>query len=259
MKKMKKIFYILAISLLLPTTSLFSQKAGYMGKRFIINAELNTSTAWFRPNAYGNKGFFSFNYIASPSIEFIAHNKIAVGAVYNYSPGMFEFRVEKNSTSGEIYETSDNTFIAHGAGIYGKFYLRRSTAPMGSYIKTELDWFFYNYNIKPVPQAEGYMSGVKGTGNMGGFKIEFGRDFMFFNRLRVSTSVNVGIPFGGYKNSSLALGRKFIPYITTDSYYAGESLVAEINGAVTARDFVNTQILSQYVFGIKIGIGFLAF
>jgi hypothetical protein len=256
MKKINKILII--ILMIFATTSAFSQKVGYMGKRFVINADVNTSTAWFRQNYWGHKGFLHHNFIFAPSIEFIATNRIAIGVAYLNTEGRFHIQVEKNDTEGDRYDTEDNTFMAHGGGIYGKFYLGDGNAPMGMYIKGELDWFFYNYDIKPVPQAVDYVNGVQGKSNLGGLKVEFGRDFLFFNRLRITTAISFGIPFGGYKTAKIAWGSKFIPYITYNNKYAGSSLAASLMGA-PEQSFVNTQIMSQYLIGVKIGIGLLAF
>ncbi|MDR0829950.1 MAG: hypothetical protein LBN95_07555 [Prevotellaceae bacterium] len=265
--------YILVIILaLICSNSAFAQKAGYMGKRFVINADLNTSTAWSRPNAYGHTGFFSFNYILAPSIEFIATKRIAVGGTYNYSPGMFAFRAANEKYDGYIGEghpsesalTTDNKFTSHGVGAYAKFYLGDGNAPIGAYIKTELAWFFYDYTINSMWAIsnfanQNYVNDKKGKGNLGGFKIEFGRDFLFFNRLRVSTALNIGIPFGGFKTLGFNWSEKtkIIPYLSANYKFVDDpySTVKK----VTEQDFVNSQLFCHYLVGIKIGIGFVAF
>jgi hypothetical protein len=267
MKTINKI--LIVIVLLFVTNSAFSQRAGYMGKRFVINADLNASTAWSRPNAYGHTGYFSFNYILSPSIEFIATRRFALGATYLYTPGMFEFRAanDQHDYINGVYHpydaaTADNKFTSHGVGIYSKFYIGDGTAPIGPYIKTELDWFFYNYTINsmsgiPNFANANYVIDKTGKGNLGGFKVEFGRDFLFFNRLRVTTALSVGIPFGGYRTLSIGWNEKFkiIPYLK-----AGERrAVGSTYNDATEQDFVNTQIFCQYLICLKIGIGLLAF
>jgi hypothetical protein len=255
-----------------------------MGKRFVVNADGWLSPCWFSPNAKGSIGYLKFNYIIEPSIEFAVAKKMAVGVAYLYTPERkFPVRIYANGAVNFQYpqyiirvpfyfddENYNNTFKTHGIGLYYKYYFgSNSRAPLGYFIKTEFDCFFYKYEVgavnlnqyidkKDLPDdfkdySNVVYAGEKGKGNIGGFKFEFGRDFLFFNRLRLSTGIGFGITFGGFQINPFNKKdkRKYLYSFNEDEYIT--------SNIVKPTEYINGQLLGMYWFGLRVGLGFLAF
>jgi len=109
-------------------------------------------------------------------------------------------------------------FSTTGCGVFYKHYFGNNRTPIGNYIKLEFDV------LLPTPKEPNDFLFY-------GMKIEFGKDFVFANCVKLSIAVDSGIPFTGWKNLS---------------------------------DFNNTQDITQrligiYWFGIKLGLGVIAF
>ena len=75
-----------------------------------------------------------------------------------------------------------------------------------------------------------------------GFKVEYGYDFLLFDRLKLSTGISLGTTFGGYK-------AKLNDWL--DSY--GNDDIESIESV----EYGKTRLLNAYWFGLKIGIGIL--
>ncbi|MDR2840179.1 MAG: hypothetical protein LBV75_02780 [Paludibacter sp.] len=262
--------------------SLFSQ-VGYMGKRFLVNADVRVTPSWLRPNASGEKGYTKFDYFLEPGIEFIVNNRSSVGATYLNTKGMFPVWLDVNATANlnpgnlevNYYKRiSDNTFNSNGIGLFYKHYLWDSpNAPMGDYVKFEVDYFMYNYTVNQV-NFEYFWSNSpsdikqyplyhkeQDKSSLLGAKIEFGHDFLFANSIRLSVGMSFGLTFGGFASnyfktdfkpiSEFADSGSSTPYLL---YWQGDDIKYR-----KASEFVNGQMLSMYWFGLKMGIGFLAF
>jgi hypothetical protein len=179
------------ITLFFITTILtsYSQTAGYMGKRFVVNLDANISMGYpisFNQNMgfTGDNGYLSFNYILSPHIEYTLTNKVAMGVMYHF----FGTKFDGNYSREAIYDNITMPFInlySNGAGIYCKIYMYYDNhAPFGLYTKFQFDWLHYNFDA--------YTYGLK-SGNVFGGKVELGYDYLFFDRLRLSWGVALGL------------------------------------------------------------------
>ncbi|MDR2853796.1 MAG: hypothetical protein LBV31_00640 [Prevotellaceae bacterium] len=275
---MRKIFTsIIFMCAVLP----LSAQSGYMGKRLLINADMRVTPAWWRPNADGDKGYTKFNYFLEPGLEFILTNSSSVGVTYLNTQGMFpvwagggSVSINHGSYNSEHYfhigQIDNNTFNSNGIGVfYKQYYGSHSAAPFGYYVKGELDYFSYNYTVNAI-DVKGYLDNpiagysnilydrTTGKGSNFGVKIEFGRDFLLFNRIRLSTGMSFGVTTKGWSLFALKTDKMDIfndedglPYIFN---------FEEPNKKTTPpTDFVNGQLLTMYWFGLKMGIGFLAF
>jgi len=228
---MKRKLFILILTTTVSLT-VFSQNLGFMGKRFLINAEGVFSTAFTNPNINGNNGFFCYNWMISPNIEVICHNKGTAGAAFNYFKTMFKTTISDYDWWEQSHSFSEINVL--GAGVFYKQYLgRNSKPPFGTFIKFQFDWLRYFYDTSLFVT----MSKIE-TYNLYCLKLEMGRDYLFFNRLRVSWGFSVGIPLYGDEDASFGKGSIF-------SF--GEA------GSAKGRVFYH------YLFGFKVGVGFLAF
>lgn len=250
----------------------FPQNLGYMGNHFIINADVSLSPSWKNPNPLSQalnahydsehtRNYLGLNYFLSPNIEAIVWNKGTVGAGYNYynTPigGTISRYFEKNRYIIEDYNFTGK-LTAHGFNVFYKQYLGDTRAPMGYYLKFTLDGYFYKYacneklptwtqyyETHPDPTGNFVPVLKDGKGSIFGMKAELGYDYLFFNRLRLSMGFTVGSTFGGY--NWLNLKSKI-------SLYDNES-TANLN----VNNYVRYRILGAYWFGIKVGVGILAF
>lgn len=265
---------ILIISLLL-CGSCFAQNPGYMGNHVILNAEGLISPSWKKMNSMSpvlnenveslhSRRYLGLNYLVSPNIEVIVWDRGTVGAGYNYYNSMFDgsqrriFYYSNWTSEDESYDFTGN-ITAHGFNVFYKQYLGDTHAPLGHYIKVTFDGLFYNYACNEErPQWIQYYDehpelstdyvpvGKDGKGSIFGLKAEFGYDYLFFNRLKLSMGFTLGTTFGGYKvlNTNIKDKMEF-------EYNAQYSLSVE--------NYVRNRILNAYWFGIKLGVGVLAF
>jgi len=218
------------------TLGLTAQNTGYMGKRVIVNMGADFSPAWKRPVSEKltfNSKYLSFNYILSPNIEVITHKSGTAGAVYHY------LNTRYNVPTGFVFYTDVRNLTSHGFGIFYKQYMgfANGRSPMGAYIKVQFDGFFYRY-------THGYgHDAISINDKLFAMKIEFGNDFLLFDRLRLSTGLSLGSTFGGYK----ALG------------YDNEILDWGLYNDQQIYDYARSRIFGAYWLGFTVGIGFLAF
>ncbi|MDR0368182.1 MAG: hypothetical protein LBH82_03455 [Bacteroidales bacterium] len=236
---MKKKGLLLGLWLLCAILS--SQAQGYMGKRFIFNMGASLSPAWIQPTAifgeYENSApWYAFNYTLSPNVECIVWKLGTAGICYHFFKtkyyAYYVYRSENSFLDFDVKEKIEDLNV-QGLGIYYKQYFSsRSRAPMGTFLKFQIDDFFFKY-----PDGDNYQS--LSTGTLLALKFEYGHDFLFFNRLRFSTGLSLGTTFGGYKEL-------FFPEL----FFKTE---ASVLGDAKAR------ILGHYWLGFTVGIGFLAF
>lgn len=255
----------------------FSQNPGYMGKHVIFNAEGALSPSWKSPNPLSDvlqnhfesehtQRYLGLNYFLYPSVEVIVWNKGTVGAGYNYynSPysgsisRLFEQSIGNNyyTYNDEVYKFTGNV-KAHGFNVYYKQYLGDTRAPLGFFTKLTLDGLFYNYaSNETLPQwssyyeqnpVDGYVPvGVEGKNAIFGLKAELGYDAVFFNCLKVSMGFTMGTTFGGYTVVNQKTRRELL-------------LDSTKKNQMTVDYYVRDRILKAYWFGIKLGVGFVAF
>lgn len=269
---MKKILVII-ITFFSLHFAVTAQNTGYMGRYVLFNAECSLSPSWLNPNPLtaalqarfpGNESaqkYLGLNYIVSPSIEAIVWRKGTVGAGYNFYKSPFDGYtprwVDYYSTDGYnvIYNFDEyfdyrftGNIIAHGFNVFYKQYLGDTRAPMGPYIKFVFDGFFYKFdhhdengNTVPSDVIMSYPEMAVNQGSLFGMKFEFGRDYLLFKFLRLSTGVSIGTTFGGYKCVSII-----------DEY-------PEHVEDKTPNNYARNRILGAYWFGLKVGVGFLTF
>lgn len=267
---MKKTLILLCCACIAKLT--FAQNPGHMGNHIIFNADVTLSPSWKNPNPLSNalsahydnehtKKYLGLNYFITPNVEAIIWKKGSVGAGYNYYNSPYQgFSVSNTfhlQSSGSYFEeTYDNSgvIVAHGFNVFYKQYFGDTQAPLGWYAKVTFDGLFYQYKVtQEIPQWTAYYNLIdtvafptSGRNAIFGFKTEVGYDYLFFNRLRLSMGLTLGTTFGGYKLVKNSIKDDFM----YDAFY---------DTSVTTENIVRNRILNAYWFGIKIGIGILAF
>lgn len=225
----KQLYIILTLLCLLPAT-LLSQGSGYMGKHFIVNAEIINTPCYFIPNFKGNQGYFAFDYILTPSIEYIVGKRATLGATFLYQKSRCEeFTIWSNDNYYGAYD-----YTSMGGGLFFKLYFGRHSSIIGNYLRLELDI----YNVNPDMRDE-YDASLRSL--MGGFRFEFGKDFVFFKRLKLNMGIGMGLLIG--PNMGDLLDEASYSYDVREA----------VQGAVTSKMFRN------YFFGLRMGVGFIAF
>lgn len=247
---MKKVIYLLLLTVAF-CVQVNAQGYNYMGKHILFNANVTVSPSWINPNPMTPhlanlspkaQRYLGINYWVAPSIEAIVWEKGAVGAGYNFykSPFKGKLAVPINSYYDNTYYYYDyydftGMITAHGFNVFYKQYVGHTVAPLGQYFKFNFDGFFYNYS-EIVPNIA-----PEGKDMLFGFKVEYGYDFLVFDRLRLSVGASIGTTFNDF---SLAFKQMVGENYSTD---------------YTVSDYANSRMWMAYWFGIKLGVGFLAF
>ncbi len=206
-----------------------AQNVGHLGKRFLVNLDATFSPSYKFPDREGYHGYLNFNYRLSPSVEFILNNKNSVGVFYSYAPLMFI-----PSTFIFNHSVVNTPMDVNGYGLFYKAYFSNNQyhAPYGAYFMTSLSRIHFQYE-----------SNIIGTGKGANYalQIEFGYNFLVYNRIRLTW----GVSFGGTTSwINLGLDEDFL------------SIQKKLN---TPIDYAENRIFGTYIFGTRIGIGFLAF
>jgi hypothetical protein len=255
---MKKYIILLLTSII--TTS-FAQNTGYMGRHFIINAEASFSPAFVKPT-FNKKtindrfDYFAFNFFFTPSIEAIVWKKGTVGIGYNFFTSYYETEYETNQI---IISLEEDPFFksyflyqikSNGCHLFYKQYLGKTYAPLGHYLKFTVDMFYNQYlfkdNLTDSMISLGYdedirFSQIPQKDILFGLKLEYGYDFLFFDRLKFSTGFSLGTTLGGYEAC-----------LRDDRF----NKPPDIEGYEQIA-YGKTRLLNAYWFGIRIGIGLL--
>lgn len=225
MKKIISLIFIFIFGIQFMT----AQNVGHLGKRFLINMDATFSPSYRYPDREGYHGYLNFNYRLSPSIEFILNNKSSMGAFYSYAPLMF-------IPSEFIFNHSIvNTPIdVIGYGMFYKVYFSNNQyhAPYGAYFMTSLSRIGFQYESNIIGTGKGVNYALQ---------IEFGYNFLIYNRLRLTW----GVTFGGTTSwINLGINEDFL------------TIQKKFQNPI---DYAENRIFGTYIFGTKIGIGFLAF
>ena len=247
---MKKIISLLLIIVAF-CAQMNAQGYNYMGKHILFNANVTVSPSWLNPNpmtphlanlSTHAQRYLGINYWVAPSVEAIVWEKGSVGAGYNFykSPFKGTLAVLVNSPYDNYYSYYNyydftGMITAHGFNVFYKQYVGHTVAPLGQYFKFNFDGFFYNYS-EIVPSIA-----PEGKDMLFGFKVEYGYDFLVLDRLRFSIGASIGSTFN---NFSLAFKQM-----------VGENYSPDY----TISDYANSRMWMAYWFGIKLGVGFLAF
>ena len=265
---MKKSLILLCCVLLVGISSA-QNNPGYLGRHVLFNMEGSLSPSWKNSNVMTSalqtlsseraKLYLGLNYFLSPNVEVMVWRHGTVGAGYNYTQNQKD--VTFSRSDGNYYEI-ENIYLytidfstplnitSHGFNVFYKQYLGESKAPLGHYVRLTFDGYFYNYQANKDLSSfnEQYGSNFlpyydEGKGTLFGLKAEYGYDLLFFNRLRLSLGVTLGTTFGGFKQ---------VKNDMSDSPFV-EAV------PMTNDDLVKSRILNAYWFGIKLGVGVLAF
>jgi hypothetical protein len=197
-----------------------AQNLGYMGKRFLLNLETRVSPTLLFPNYYGSDYFFSLDASISPGIEFIVFNSGTIGVNYSLVKTQFE----------SSYWSQNYPLEITGYSFFYKQYFRTKDeyyqAPFGPYGLVRFDYMFL--------KTPGFMGFV--DDEMWGVKLEFGYDYLVWDRVRLSWGISFGLTNKMYKSDFF------------DDYYNVTN-----DTKITNRAFVN------YVYNNKLAIGILLF
>ena len=242
---MKRIIPLLLLVTAL-CTQVNAQGYNYMGKHVLFNANVSISPSWVNPNPMSQhltslpssaRRYLGLNYWVTPSIEAIVWEKGSVGAGYNFykSPFKGKYSYYSDYYYGYNYRDFDGMITAHGFNVFYKQYLGQTFAPLGHYLKFNFDGFFfdYDYTVNNLPE--------EGKDMLFGVKVEYGYDFLLCDRLRLSVGASIGSTFN---NFGLALTQM----VGDDKPYEN-----------TVSDYAKARMWMAYWFGIKLGVGFLAF
>ena len=268
-KNMKKTILLIIIITGLSTAN--AQMYNFLGNHVILNMEGYFSPAWFNPNPVstgwdipeGAKRYLGLNYFLSPSVELMVWKKGTVGAGYNYYNSPFkgtDYRVQMYdgywgyNDYGELY----GNITAHGFNVYYKQYLGDGFAPLGHHFKFTFDGYFYHYQMDtegkqfrissdvPVEEREAIFDN---KGCLFGIKAEYGYDLVVFNRLKLTFGASIGTTFGGYRAPSARIRDELPMFDIGDRPHE----------PLTYNDYARGRILGAYWFGVKLGVGFIAF
>ncbi|MDR1878221.1 MAG: hypothetical protein LBQ64_01500 [Bacteroidales bacterium] len=253
---------IIALLVLFSFSVARSQNSGaFMGRRVLFTFSTSLSPAWKKANFFDNSKhwgkYYAFNYCLSPEIEVIAWKKGTAGVAYHHFKTKVEYDyvvdnglVTTTTTDGPVSTTITTTDIfgqsdvskltVNGFGIFYKQYVGgKSRAPLGSYCKLQFDGFFYASQMYvPVEYS------VKGK--LFATKFEFGHDFLFFDRLKISTAFSLGVAY--YK----WLGDTFI-------YYNGGTNTPDESMKRAIQQNIRDRIFSHYYLGFIMSVGLLSF
>jgi hypothetical protein len=238
--KIIKTIIIAGTLLWLCVSGLAQGNGSFMGRRMLFNFAVNFSPAWGNPNFFNNSShwqkYYAFNYDISPGMEVIAWKKGTVGAVYHWFKTKFDYPLDVNSLND--YSIMVAPLNVHGIGIYYKQYIgRKARAPIGAYWRFQLDGFFYSAHAL--------------TGNLFAFKTEFGHDFLFFDRLHVSTGFSFGLPFCRLRYANYGNDSSFPFFMRVMNIFNEES--------GTLNDYANARLSGHYCIGFVLSIGLLTF
>lgn len=193
---------------------------GYLGQRLTLFFEAQLRPSWFEPNYNGNKGFFRFDYMCNPNVEFVIGKKISVGAGYSFSHTRF-YAKHYQYAALDFYNqdyTYNGHMSIHGANAFVKFYTSKD---LNYFHKLQGDVFKYTYNNDKSDWT-------------GGVSYQFGKQVYLNKYLCLQTGLSFGVLFSGYSFASI------------------EDVREEGKWAAT-------KLLSMYVFGLHLSIGFMPF
>lgn len=222
---MKKILLILILFISIPLTNqVLAQKVGYQGKRFLINFDTKIDLEFKELDMFELDLIPQFYFLYSPNIEYIVLKNATVGLAGNY----FKDNLFSITFNEQFY--NNLPFTVMGAGIFYKQYLNRKTdfyqAPFGLYFNFRFDYLKYTLQFPSFTYEDFVLGG----------RVEFGVDYLVWDRLRLSWGISVGLSSG-----------------LIEKYF----YIAENQTEITSR--LNTEVSKRYGFQHKFGIGILLF
>lgn len=257
------------LALLLVVGSVAAQAqapSGYMGKRLIVGAQLNTFGAWVMPNANNEIGITSFNTQKQFTLEWVTSRTASVGLTYRHYKTTAEFietPVEYNVTNSwggvntcSITPNSNAPMWTNHYGIYTKFNTSKEIAPLGSYFLFGLERL--RWRVQPDPDTFDHQFVSLGNectetnptmvheprmhGTM--FTMAIGKQRIFFDRLVFNYGLQMSWVFGANTIIDPLSG---IPFAEreTETYY----IEALSRSRLFSHNFIN----------FSIGLGWLAY
>lgn len=179
---MKLKFFIFSFLITLLILPAVSQTKGFMGKRFLIQADLYMSRN--KEYSWSTWSVFIPRTVISPGIEYTIGHRSAVGCSFN----IFKYGFNPSSSIEYMYQDSLPTKLfmnGTGGSLYIKKYIfRNSHAPYGSFIKAQFDWSKILIDSKNFGILSDYMYGIK---------FEFGYDYIIGNQFRISWGTYLGV------------------------------------------------------------------
>jgi hypothetical protein len=192
---MKKLFiFVFALS----GTLGFSQRVGFMGKHFSLNAAFLVYPALYHPVAndqaangyFTSPQWFGFNYKLNVNVDAIVSKKSTVGLDFNYYHTATS--IDTSLFNPGLYSVT-REFDAFAVGAHYRVFFGNTKAPVGFYYKVETGGTIYSMN--------GYTTG--GNWYVNNY---IGRQHVFFGRLLVDYGFSFGLVmptlYGYYSSGS---------------------------------------------------------
>ena len=259
--KIKKLkICLLAICCVCSFSQLKSQdNISFLGKRVSLNFSGTVSPALANPSIFTDetnktKAYF-FNFDICPNVEAIVWKEGSVGAVYHWYKTKYTFHnwiylytdpLTGMSYHANINETSE--IKVQGFGIYYKQYLPaiffgdmssehapigEVRAPIGTYMRFQYDNYSY------LSKMENKYINATLKGNINAAKIEIGRDYVFFDKIRFSTGMSVGAMFCKISREEFGI----------ENFTNEEKM----------KRYINNRLFFQYLVGASVSVGFFVF
>lgn len=180
---MKKLLIILVF--MVAGITCFSQRVGFMGKHFSLNAGLLVYPALYHPVAndqaaqayFTSPQWFGINYKLNVNLDAIVSKKSTVGFDFNYYHTAASIDTSL-TIPGSFYATRE--FDAFAIGAHYRVFFGNTKAPVGFYYKVETGGTLYSMN--------GYTTG--GSWYVNNY---FGRQHVFFGRLILDYGFSFGL------------------------------------------------------------------
>jgi hypothetical protein len=185
MRQIAKIAFIVFMTLNIQA----SGQDGYMGKRFNFYARTRLCQAWTMANHNDETGLFKFDPWWSAGLDVTVNETNSFGAEYHFYntryPSAF---IYSGDFSAEPAAYDD--IKVGGLGIFWKRYLSLG-APMGSFIRLQLDYYDYDASvINATGVPEGFSSW------MAGFQLAYGKTYIIHDYLTLTPDLSTGFAYG---------------------------------------------------------------
>lgn len=177
---MHRIVLILMLCLTINVT--FSQSDQTQAKRFVLFVDGYFSRNHEHPITEWS--FFVPRAIFSPGVEYAIGKRTSIGLAAN----LFTFGFDPTRSIEYMFQdTLPSLLVMNGLGgslFVKKFLFKKAHAPIGFFLKFQLDWQHTTIDASPLPIF---------SKNIYGVKFELGRDYLIKNTIRVSWGAYFGL------------------------------------------------------------------
>ena len=160
----------------------FSQSDQIQAKRFVVFADGYFSRNHEHPITEWS--FFVPRAIFSPGVEYAVGKRTSIGLAAN----LFTFGFDPTRSVEYMFQdTLPSQLILNGIGcsfFVKKILFKKAQAPIGFFLKFQLDWNHTTIDASPLPRFSQSIYGVK---------FELGRDYLIKNTIRVSWGAYFGL------------------------------------------------------------------